>query len=155
MGAGKSTIGRLVAEAAGYPFVDLDSLIEASAGRAVSTIFETEGEESFRRWESDLLPVALRDVAVVALGGGAPGAEANWQLIQKRALSVWIDTPFERVWARIGTAAGRPLLRHVDRDGALRLFESRQPRYRAARYRVDGARPPDRIAAEVLRLWIG
>ena len=155
MGAGKSTVGRLVAEAAGVRFVDLDAMIETAAGAPVAAIFEREGERVFRRREAELLPLALDEAGVVALGGGAPMAGPNWELIRTRAVSVWIDTPFDRIWERVGGSAERPLLRGRGRAEVEHLFQSRRSRYAEALHRVDGRGAPAVIAAEVIRLWIG
>lgn len=155
MAAGKSTVGRLVAEAAGMPFSDLDELIEAAAAASVATIFEREGESGFRRRESTLLATALQAPGVVALGGGTAADDANWALIKRQSLPVWIDTPFELIWQRLDGVPGRPLVQGRDRRQLQDLFESRLARYREALHRVDGARGPEEIASEVLRLWIG
>ena len=155
MGAGKSTVGRLVAHSAGVRFVDLDTMIEAAVGASVAQIFDREGEQVFRRRELELLPKALGEAGVVALGGGAPMAGPNWELIRAQAVSVWLDTPFETVWDRISGAGDRPLLRGRSRSDVERLFDARRIRYAEADHRVDGSGSPVQVAEEVTRLWTG
>ena len=129
-------------------------MIEAEAGAAVPTIFEIQGEAGFRRLEAELLPQALEGLAVVALGGGAPIQPANWRMIQDRAVTVWIDTPLDAIWARLQGQGGRPLVAGLSGGEVGRLLEARRPRYSEAQHRVDGSAPPERVAEEVHRLWI-
>src|SRR6202049_2130860 len=102
MGSGKSTVGSRVAQRAGAPFCDLDSMIENEAGMAIPEIFTIRSETGFRALESRLLPAALQQGAVVALGGGTPVDESNWRLISERAITVYLEVPFETVWKRVG-----------------------------------------------------
>jgi shikimate kinase len=155
MGSGKSTVGALVAERAGVPFRDLDTLVERRLGMSVEEAFERMGEEGFREVESRLLPEALAGEAVAALGGGAAVAEGNWDVIRRTATSVWLDAPFPVLWARIADAGGRPLLRGRGEEDLGRLLAARAPRYALADHRVSAARPPEEVAEEVLALWRG
>jgi len=153
MGSGKSVVGALVAYRAGAPFFDLDFMIESEAGMTIPEIFTNRGEEAFRALESRLLPLALREGAVVALGGGTAMDEANWQLIRERATSVYLELPFETIWARIGRSQNRPLVAGRLRKEVEGLFDRRRPRYEQASHRVDADRPADDVAADVLALW--
>src|ERR1700758_4638801 len=98
MGSGKSVVGALVAYRAGAPFYDLDFMIETEAGMAISDIFATRGEAGFRALESKLLPEALREGSVVALGGGTVLDDDNWELIRERSTSVYLELPFDSIW---------------------------------------------------------
>lgn len=153
MGSGKSVVGALVAYRAGAPFFDLDFMIESEAGMTIADIFLNRGEEAFRALEARLLPTALREGAVVALGGGTVMDDANWQLIQERATSVYLELSFPTIWERIGRSQNRPLVAGRLRKEVETLLDWRRPRYEQATHRVDADRSPDDVAADVLALW--
>jgi shikimate kinase len=153
MGCGKSVVGVQVAQRAHAPFHDLDLVIENEARISISDIFATRGEAAFRAMESRLLPNVLQVGAVVALGGGAPIDESNWRLIIERSTTVFLDTGFETIWERIKGTANRPLLAGGSRAELEALFEQRRPRYMEAVHRVDGDRPANVVADEILQLW--
>jgi len=153
MGSGKSAVGALVAEREGAPFRDLDRLIEAKAGMSVPAIFATRGEAAFRALEKELLPEVIQPGVVAALGGGAVVDDESWQLVAAKALSVYLEVPFDRLWARLQGAPGRPLMDGRARDEVETLFGARRPRYEQAERRVDGNRPAELVAEEVRQLW--
>jgi shikimate kinase len=150
-GAGKSTIGRLVAQRLGVPFSDTDDMVEASAGRSVSDIFVLDGEPAFRELVRAAVVEALGRDGVVSLGGGAvidPRTEAD--LAGHRVL--FLDVRIADAAGRVGFSASRPLLSVNPRAQWTALMNERRPVYeRVARARVDTAgREPDDIAEEVL-----
>jgi shikimate kinase len=153
MGCGKSVVGGLVAQRAGAAFRDLDLEIESEAGMSITEIFESKGEAAFRAMESRLLPDLLQPGTVVALGGGAPMDEANWKVIAERSTTVFIDCGFDTIWERIKETSSRPLMAGRSRDELEALLASRRPRYMQASHRVDGDRPEDVVAEEILQLW--
>jgi shikimate kinase len=153
MGCGKSVVGVLVAQRASAPFHDLDSVIENEAGMSITDIFATRGEAAFRAMESRLLPEVLQPGAVVALGGGAPIDESNWRLIVERSTTVFLDCGFDSIWERIKGTANRPLVANKSRAELEALLEQRRPRYMEAIHRVDGDRPADVVATDILKLW--
>ena len=153
MGCGKSVVGVLVAQRAGAPFHDLDFVIENEAGMSISDIFATRGEPAFRAMESRLLLNVLQPGAVVALGGGAPIDDSNWRLIVERSTTVFLDCGFKTIWKRVKGTANRPLLAGKSRAELEALMGERRPRYMEAVHRVDGDRPADVIADEILQLW--
>jgi shikimate kinase len=153
MGSGKSTVGRVVAHRVGATFCDLDSMIESDSGVAIAEMFAIRGESAFRTIESRLLPAALEPGAVVALGGGTPMDESNWKLITERAMTVFLDVPFETIWRRVGGAATRPLATSRSRAELEALLDERRPRYQEASHRIDADRPIDMVAGEVMKLW--
>jgi shikimate kinase len=153
MGCGKSVVGVLVAQRAGAPFFDLDLLIENEVGMPISDYFALSGEAAFRAVESRLLPDVLEPGAVVALGGGAPLEEANWRLIRERSVTVFIDCMFETIWQRTRGTTNRPLAVGRSRGELEALLEQRRPRYREAVHIVDGDKPADELAEEILNLW--
>ena len=110
MGAGKSTLGRHLAEGLGLPFHDLDKVIEAREGRPVREIFAGAGEVAFRALEAELLPGLLRGPAVVALGGGAWESPANRAAVAAAgAAPLWLAQSPQAAWARVGHDPRRPL----------------------------------------------
>jgi len=155
MGSGKSVVGALVAYRARAPFLDLDFMIENEAGMSIPEIFAGRGEAAFRSLESRLLPDALQSGAVAALGGGTVMDDANWDLIQKRSLPVYLELSFETIWERIGRSENRPLVAGRLRGEVAALFERRRPRYEEAAHRVDADRSPDEVATDLLAIWPG
>lgn len=153
MGCGKSVVGVLVAQRAGAPFHDLDFVIENEAGMSITEIFATKGEAAFRALESRLLPDLLQPGAVVALGGGAPIDEANWKIIVERSTTVFIDCSFDTIWGRIKDTTNRPLLASRSRAELEAMLTERRTRYLEAIHRVDGDRPEDVVAEDILKLW--
>ena len=153
MGCGKSVVGVLVAQRAGAPFHDLDFVIENEAGMSITEIFATRGEAAFRAMESRLLPDLLQPGAVVALGAGAPIDEANWKIIAERSTTVFIDCGFDTIWDRIKDTTHRPLLANRSRAQLEALLAERRSRYMQANHRVDGDRPEDEVAEDILKIW--
>jgi shikimate kinase len=148
MGAGKTTVGRRLAERLGAPFVDLDPEIEGRVGMSVREIFATQGEAEFRRLEREALAATLAHPdAVIATGGGTVVFEANARLIRAGGLSVFLNPAFGTIVGRIGGLgkADRPLFQ--DEAQALALYRERLPAYRKADLTVDIA--PGEDAGEV------
>ena len=153
MGSGKSVVGALVADRTGAPLFDLDLMIQDEARASIAEIFANEGELAFRELEARLLPRTLQAGAVVALGGGSLINDASWALVAGRAVTIYLEVPFETMWTRIRTLSGRPLASGRSREDVESLFERRRPRYEQAQHRVDGDRPPAEVADEVIKLW--
>ncbi len=153
MGSGKSVVGALVAYRANAPFYDLDFMVETEAGMTISEIFSSRGEAAFRALESKLLPEALSDRAVVALGGGTALNDDNWRVIRERSKTVYLSLPFESIWERIEGSRERPLVAGRVRDEVKALFDTRRARYEESTHVVDADRSPDDVAADVLALW--
>jgi shikimate kinase len=153
MGSGKTLVGALVAERSSAPLFDVDNMVEHEAGMSIADIFATAGEPAFRELETKVLPRALQPGAVVALGGGIVMNEESWALISERAVTVYLEVPFEKVWGRIRQIPGRPLIAGRTAADVQALYERRRSRYELAQHRVDGDRPPGEVADDVMKIW--
>ena len=147
MGAGKTTVGRLLADRLGWEFLDLDTYIESRTGVAVPSIFAQHGERHFRKLESQALAsvLGLHNV-VLALGGGTPEILTNRLLLEQTpaTATVFLDAPFSVLFDRCVLqaldpgATGRPNL--ADPAAAEARFVERQPLYRRlAHHTIDTA----------------
>ena len=153
MGAGKSTVAFAAGALLGRMAVDLDRVIESSAGDAVAEIFRKEGEAGFRRREEEALREQLAGPVILALGGGAIEPSRSWELVRRLATSIWLDAPVEVLWRRAGDDPSRPLA--LDRAEFERRFDERRTRYAECDHRVDSDRPVLEVAEEVARLCGG
>jgi len=117
MGAGKTTVGRVVAARLGRPFLDSDDQVVARAGRTVAEIWRAEGEAAFRTLESEVLAEALasRPAAVIAAAGGSILDPVSRARLVEGGRVVWLRARSATTTERVGTGVGRPLL---DRDPA-------------------------------------
>jgi shikimate kinase len=131
MGAGKTTVGRLLAQRLGWGYLDSDAQITETTGRSVPEIFSEDGETAFRKEETKALTTAVSgpDPMVVSVAGGAVLSEANRTLLARAGTVVWLRARPETLTRRVGDGAGRPLLGD-DPGGALSaLYEVRRPLY--------------------------
>ena len=153
MGSGKSSVGRPLAEALGYRFLDADSSVEQVAGRSIAEIFASEGESGFRDLESAVLnQIASWHSLVVATGGGAVTRKPNWGHMQQ-GIVIWLDAPEELLLERLAAdPTPRPLMESADRAARLAsLLAERRPLYSQADIQIlqDG-RSPERVAEQIL-----
>ncbi len=133
MGAGKTTVGKRLAELRGLEFVDSDNEIEERTGVDIALIFEKEGEEGFRRREKLVISeLAQRAQIVLATGGGAVLEPENRQWLSARGLVVYLHASVDQQMHRTSRTDNRPLLRGVEdrREVLQRLFNERDPLYR-------------------------
>jgi shikimate kinase len=160
MGAGKTSVGRALAERMGWQFCDLDQVIESRERKTVAQIFAGHGEAGFREIETEALmdllqdPLRARDL-VVALGGGTFAQPRNRQALERAgAVTVLLDAPLEELRRRCsadGTA--RPLA--LDYSRFTTLFEERQPAYRLASVSVNTMnKTVDEVTAEIEEILI-
>ena len=149
MGAGKTSVGRILASRLAYRFVDLDDHIETTAGLDIPEIFARHGEARFRDIEHDALTALVsEEQIVVATGGGTAVVERNRALMTApEAVVIWLDPDWPTLVRRLGTATDptRPL--YASGDQAKRLWHDRRDAYRRAGQRVRIA--PDETADEV------
>lgn len=159
MGAGKTTLGGLLAARLGAPYASLDAMIAAAAGRDIPRIFAEDGEDEFRRQETAALARALEadEDAVIDTGGGIVDRAANRDLLRgSGARRVYLQAPAAVLAERIGTHEGRPMLVAGDLAPQLaKLLDRRDAHYRAAAtivFPTAEAAGPEEAAAELVRL---
>ena len=129
-GAGKSKVGRLLAERLGVDHIDTDALVVEREGRPIADIFATDGEAAFRVMETEAVAEALSLEAVVSLGGGAAATPAVRDLLSGRTV-VYIDAPHDELVRRTASKNHRPLLAQDPSGTLARLRTEREPHYRA------------------------
>lgn len=152
MGAGKSTVGKKLADRLEMTFLDLDEYIEHKAGKSIPEIFDNEGEKKFRKTERECILEIIRTYqGVIALGGGSLHNQHMVDHIKLNGLLIFIETPFSVILNRISQNKNRPLL--LNEEGSVKekdllekelsaLYEERLPLYRQAELTVadDGER---------------
>lgn len=154
MGAGKSKVGRLLAERLELPFVDADTEIERAAGCTVADYFARFGEAAFREGERKVMARLLGGPAhVIAAGGGAFMDEGTRNEIKARGTSIWLKASLETLVARTKGRNHRPLLNQGNLEETLaRLMEARYPIYALADITVEtGNNPPEVTCEAVLK----
>lgn len=132
MGAGKSTIGKNLANRIGWAFVDTDQLVEKRCGTTISVIFEVEGEEGFRNREKKIIEEVMRKKKqVIATGGGAPTQLENRNFLSKGFVVYLFSEPLS-IWKRLRTDDSRPILRNSKnlKKTIQNLHHDRDPIYR-------------------------
>ena len=149
MGSGKSTVGRLLATAVGYRFVDVDTLIERDAGVSIPELFRRDGEEVFRALETRLLlGLGDRRSVVIATGGGAPMRAVNHEFLRMKCRTFYLEISAVEAQRRVGGGGGRPLLAATP-EGIAELLAARRGRYAAAGDTIpaEGRTPVQVVAA--------
>lgn len=143
MGAGKTAVGRALAQLLHVPFLDSDHEIEAAANMTVPEIFARDGETFFRARESEVITRLLKGTpCVLSTGGGAFMSEANRRSISRHGVSVWLNADVELLWQRVKHRDTRPLLRTPDPKATLtEIYTARVPQYAKADISVPCAPP--------------
>ena len=144
MGAGKSAIGRRLADRLGLSFLDADNEIEAAAGCSIPDIFEMHGEEAFRDGERRvILRLLSGPVKVIATGGGAFMNAETRQAIKAQSVSIWLRADFDTLWRRVSRRNNRPMLKTDNPQETLqRLIDERYPVYAEADLTVESTDGP-------------
>lgn len=154
MGAGKTTLGRSLAQRLGLEFTDTDRILVERTGVPVATIFEIEGEEGFRRREAAIIAELAQGTGrVVATGGGAVLAQESRRAMRDSGTVVYLRARLEHLWERTRHDTTRPLLATADPHATLaRLLEEREPLYQdAAHLIVDtGTQSSARLVSRVV-----
>jgi shikimate kinase len=157
MGAGKSTVGKLLATRLTRRFVDTDKRIVERAGVEIPVIFDVEGEPGFRAREhaviAELASESAESPAVIATGGGAILSDANRQAMTASGVVIYLAATQEELWRRLRRDRSRPLLRQADPEATLKkILSEREPTYRALAHHAvasdnhSAAKLADRIA---------
>jgi shikimate kinase len=156
MASGKTTIGRLLADELGWDFADLDEDIVAAQGAEIVELFDSFGEEEFRKTEHAAIRKRVGQIErgkpmVVALGGGTFVSEVIQEFLVENGITIWLDCPFERVSTRIQGSSHRPLAR--DPEKFERLYHDRRTAYGKAEYRIEiQSDDPAAVVAAILKL---
>ena len=139
MGAGKSAVGRMLAQRLGVPFLDSDHEIEEAAAMSIAEVFERDGEAFFRDRETEVIVRLMSSgPCVLSTGGGAYLRESNRVLIHETGVAVWLRADLDLLWERVRHKTTRPLLRTPDPKGTLQaLYEARVGTYSKAELVVD------------------
>jgi shikimate kinase len=134
MGTGKTSVGRLVAEALNFEFVDTDEQIQARTGRTISDIFTKDGEAAFRSLEREaVLELSKHSHAVISTGGGLPTNPENLAQLKTNALVICLCSSPEKIWERVRHQSHRPLLQGPEPLQKIReLLAAREPFYKQA-----------------------
>lgn len=153
MGSGKTSVGRIIADALSCPFIDLDEVVVKKAGRSIPEIFEADGEAGFRQLESralsDTVSKYAESTAVLALGGGTVTVPGAVELLQARTLCIYLRATVETLRENLaGATDGRPLAG----DGWEERLAAREPLYAASAHitlDTDGL-TPSQLADEII-----
>lgn len=155
MGAGKSTIGRLLAAELSREFYDSDHEIQARCGADIPWIFDVEGETGFRDRETQMIrELARYEKVVIATGGGAVLREENRRVLRESGTVIYLLTTVEQQLRRTAKDRNRPLLQRPDKEAVLRdMFALRDPLYRATADMVvrTDRRGPRAVVNEIVR----
>jgi shikimate kinase len=152
MGAGKSSVGRLLARRLGRCFVETDDMITAREGCSIAEIFAHQGEAYFRAAEDEALGLlALKQGDVIATGGGLPCRDGRMERLRALGTVIWLAGDFDTVYTRALRGGERPMLAGRSREEVEGLYRSREPYYRHAHLTVDtDGLGPEQVTARVL-----
>jgi shikimate kinase len=152
MGAGKSSVGRLLARHLGRCFVETDDMITAREGCSIPEIFAERGEAHFRALEEETVRLlALKSGDVIATGGGLCCRAGRPEVLKALGTVVWLSGDFDTLYERARRAGERPMLTGRGRDDVEALYRAREPYYRQADVTVDTTGiGPDQVVTRVL-----
>ncbi len=157
MGAGKTTLGRALAERAAREFVDTDQILQLRLGRSISQIFQVYGEPTFRDHETNVLQGLQSGSYVISTGGGIVGRPENWTQIRRIGLSIYLKADADVLIQRLEKSKKkRPLLDGENWEDRVRqILKEREPLYQQADLVLevsdaDLETAPDRVLQEIL-----
>ncbi|OLO42924.1 shikimate kinase [Alkalihalophilus pseudofirmus] len=137
MGAGKSTIGKVLAEKLNYRLLDTDEWIESIHGKSIPRIFSEDGETGFRSYETNALKDLPDEDMVVTTGGGIVVKEENRKIMRKKGIIIYLHCEIDEILVRTKGDTTRPLLQNKSIDQVSDLFKQRKAFYEDADYQVD------------------
>lgn len=147
MGSGKSTIGPILANTLGWDFFDLDKLIEEKTGKKIREIFEQEGENHFRKLETNtLIEISESQNVIISLGGGTVANEENLEILKKTGKIIYLKVSLDTVYQRLKYKRDRPALTKNNSESLSReemtgrikkLMDNRVKYYEQADYTID------------------
>ena len=150
MGCGKTTVGKLLAEKTGCPYIDMDAYIEKKEGMTIPEIFDKKGEPYFRNVETAVIGELGEKGGIIACGGGAMLKDINAEIAAKNGTVVFIDTPYDMCYERIAGDTNRPIVMANTKESLKEIYDSRMPLYKAhSQITADGNGTPDEIARAV------
>jgi shikimate kinase len=160
-GTGKSAVARLLGQRLGRPAYDADDEIERRAGKSIAQIFDNEGENAFRDWETKVVrELAARPACVLSVGGGAVVRPENREALSQNSYFVWLTASAETIWRRLqhddATAARRPNLTVAGGiTEIIATLEAREPLYRQCAHLVvdTEGKTPAEVADAILAQW--
>lgn len=160
MGSGKTTTGKALADAMELDFWDMDEIIEDQNATSISEIFQSKGEDHFRKLERQVIDgfeeADLQNV-IISTGGGAPCFFDNMDQMNKQGTTIYLEMNLEALFQRLqGEVSTRPLLSDISEEEMTDLIQSmydkRAPFYQRATYIVDGTKSPQEIVEQILYL---
>lgn len=155
--AGKSTLGKQLAQQLGVNFIDIDTIVENNVGKSIAKIFEESGEQYFRQMEAQALR-AIKNTppSIVATGGGLPCYHDNMQWMNTIGVTIWIDIPIEELSERIQKSNARPMFAHLSLNDIylklVQLYEIRKKYYSIANIIVDTHDDIPLIIAKIFKI---
>ena len=156
MGVGKSTIGKNLAKKLNYKFIDVDKLIETEEGSSINSIFKNKGERYFRKIESEITLMQLKNEnAVISLGGGAFLNNVIRKTAKKLSVSFWLDVPIDELIKRLKKNSQRPLLFKKNiAETVKKIYFDRKKIYNEADFRIKcNYLKSNEIISKVLNLY--
>ena len=151
MGAGKSTVGKVLANDLGWSFIDIDEEIVKHEKMSINDIFETKSEQYFRELETKIIKKFTQEKNIIlSLGGGAFEKGVNQEFLLKNTIVIYLCADIDTIYERIKTDNSRPLLKCDNPKGKLKeLLEKREPNYLKADFKIDTNKPLDTIIEEI------
>jgi shikimate kinase len=138
MGAGKTSVGRQLAERLAIPVVDTDQLIEQKIGKSINEIFAEEGEAAFRKYEREILKTLQLENVIITTGGGMVIQKENRDLMKENGVVIYLHCEPEEILRRLASDETRPLLKQQNKQEQIkRLWAERLPYYQEAHFLIN------------------